>query len=189
MTSSSARVFRIKRLVMAASILILIAVTPLSYGYVNYNNEALAHIGYKKIELTAQNSYRGQKDVKTDFELGERAFMEERFKEGVDYFERINKGDSRYANAQFNVALGKYNLQQFESAVNAIKISLSSSPSIVLKQRAEWLLILAEINLGIESNDLFDRLRQIGQDDGHLFQNEAQILNKKLNSPFRLIFK
>jgi len=102
-----------------------------------------------------------------------------RFAGGLARLRAIPAQNPRYPDAQYFQGLAHYEQGEFGKAVNFLKIA-ADMPDYLYAEQAGWRLVLAYLQSGQPKSGQ-TRARKIAADEGHIYQEKAQELLKRMD--------
>lgn len=171
----------------AAVGLLFVLVGSFWWGKANYSNGALAQVGMDRLNLKNGSDYlRNTTTIERDpFAQGLEAVQAEEWPAAVEFFSHIADTSALFVPAQLYLAYAQLEQGQYPEAQASAEVVDQRSSDTRQRQKAQWMMVQARVAQGEETNALDLLLDSISQDESHMFQGEALILKRRLNSPWR----
>ena len=170
---------------MHAALLILFALAGWWYTRTSWSNEALANVSLTEMGMERSGSDRQiseQVPGSDPFNEGISALENGQFSAAISSFSNFDADDPGYPNAQLYLAFANLELGIYQEASRNAQTAIEVSIDPALRQKAEWLLVKASLGAGNLNDALLD---SIAGNNSHRFQEDAQALQKDLNSFWR----
>lgn len=180
------RVSLIRRLSIAASLLLLIGFGASIWNGQNYSNSALADNYYMLADTGGDKG--GTASVEADFQTGLTAFVNEKnYTRAIAAFEKIPTNSPQYIEAQYYLGHAFYLSKNYNEAAKKFEMVLSndSLPAFLNRNKIEWNQILALLAAGQTDATFEQKLNKIATDGQAPFKQKAQELQTEMNSIWR----
>ncbi len=180
------RVSLIRRLSIAASLLLLIGFGASIWNGQNYSNSALADNYYMLADTGGDKG--GTASVEADFQTGLTAFVNEKnYTRAIAAFEKIPTNSPQYIEAQYYLGHAFYQSKNYNEAAKKFEMVLSndSLPAFLNRTKIEWNQILALLAAGQTDATFEQKLNKIATDGQAPFKQKAQELQTEMNSIWR----
>lgn len=179
-TRPKPKIFTFKRSLAAAVILLAIASTFIIFQINKYSNESLA---LRYFEAFDEGSPMGAQE-NDNLNAGIKAFEEKAYTQAINLLSTIPAEHPDYDKAQLYIGSAYIKLKKFDKATPYFRRILAMNYSL-LKDLAQWNLLLAWLGAGQTDAEFYDLLDKIRSDSNHRYHSKAQKLLKDLNSFWR----
>lgn len=174
------KIFTLTRSIAAALILIAAASTFIIIQINRYSNESLA---LRYFEAFDEGNPMGAQES-DKLKAGINAFEKGEYAQAINILSDIPEDHPEFDKAQLYIGSAYMKLKKFDKSQPYFERILAMNYSL-LKDLAQWNLLLAWLGAGQTDAEFYDLLDKIRSDSNHRYHSKAQKLLKDLNSFWR----
>lgn len=160
------------------------------YGNTRYSNEAIFS-KYKNVSIVSYETTRATDESfsRKHFNSAVSSFQDADYRTSIKLFEQLReKEPSYYARCTYAIGCCFLFLDEFEQAHQIFNNYLSNvNEGIIMKQHAEWGLLLSKIGKGQLDEEFYQILKEVNLHKRHIFQRYSIELRGDLKSFWRKI--